>query len=125
MRLAREFRHLTIPARVRLGYSTNQLERGRGVEARREQLGLHVAEVIEALETAHEEDAGLSVEYGALVHLVGVTGRGRAVRLTVRADRLPMLLVDIDADPEAPLVRADEWANVPVIASSSVAERLA
>lgn len=113
MRLEREFRHLTIAARVRLGYSTGLLERVRGVEARREQLGLHVAELTEALETAHEEDAGVSREYGPLMRLVGVTGRGRAVRVTVQADRLPMLLVEIDADPEAPLLSGDAWMAHP------------
>src|SRR5215208_188251 len=115
MRLAREFRHLTIPARVRLGYGTGHLEKARGVEARREQLGLHVNELLEALETAHQEDAGVSPEYGPLVRLVGVTRRGRAVRATVQADRLPMLLVDVDADPEAPLLPGgpDAWSAPP------------
>ena len=118
MRLARDFRHLTIAARVRLGYGTSHLERVRGVEATREQLGLHVSELLEALETAHQEDAGFSPEYGPLVRLTGATRRGRAVSVTVQADRLPMLLVAIDADPEAPLLPAG-WESGPEMALSS------
>jgi hypothetical protein len=40
--------------------------------------------------------------------LTGVTGTGRAVRLTVQADRLPMTLVDLSADSEAPLALGTE-----------------
>lgn len=112
MRLERDFQHLTIPARVRLGYGTNLLSRVRGVEAKREHLGLHVSELLEALESAHQEDAGMSPDYGALVRLTGVTGRGRAVRVDVQADRLPMLLVDVDADPEAPLATSPIWTSL-------------
>jgi SNF2 family DNA or RNA helicase len=103
-RVEREFRQLTIPARVRLAYGTNHLQLARGVEAKRQRIGLHVAEILEALEhTAEPEDGGVSPDYGALVLLTGVTGTGRAVRLTVQADRLPMTLVDVSADLEAPL----------------------
>jgi hypothetical protein len=109
MRLERDFRHLTIPTRVRLGYGTGHLEKARGVEARREQLGLHVHELLEAMESAHQEDGGVSPQYGALVRLTGVTKRGRAVRISVQADRLPMFLAELDADPAAPLVAADRW----------------
>ena len=102
--LEREFPQLTIPARVRLGYGTNHLRLARGVEAKRHQIGLHVGEILEALEsTAPLEDAGVSPDYGPLVRLTGVTGTGRGVSLTVQADRLPMTLVDLSADIEAPL----------------------
>jgi len=103
-RLERDFSVLTIPARVRLGYGTVHMIVARGVEAKRRQLGLHVNELLEALESATEpEDAGRHPDFGALVRLTGVTGRGRAVQVLVQADRLPMALVDLDADPEAPL----------------------
>jgi SNF2 family DNA or RNA helicase len=98
MRLARDFAHLTIPARVRLGYGTSHLDKARGLEAKREQLGLHVSELLEALEHAHVEDGPISPEYGPLVRLTGVTGRGRGVQLLVQADRLPMFLAELDAD---------------------------
>lgn len=111
MRLERDFRHLTIAARVRLGFGTTHLEKVRGVEAKRLQLGLHVSELLEALEGAHEEPGPVG-EYGALVRLTGVTKGGRAVRVDVRADALPMLLADLDADPEAPL-EADAWLAAP------------
>ena len=103
-KVEREFRHLTIPARVRLGYGTNHLQLARGVEAKRQRIGLHVGEILEALEhTAPPEDAGAHADYGPLILLTGVTGAGRAVRLTVQADRLPMTLVDLSADVAAPL----------------------
>jgi SNF2 family DNA or RNA helicase len=104
MRLEREFMNLTIPARVRLGYGTSLLKVVRGLEAKRQQLGLHVAEILEMLDDAQWEAAGVSPDYGPLVRLAGITGRGRAVHLVVQADRLPMMLVDLDADIEAPLV---------------------
>ena len=46
-------------------------------------------------------------DYGPLTVLTGVTGTGRGVRLTVQADRLPMTLVDLSADVEAPLSLGD------------------
>lgn len=105
LRLEREFAHLPVPMRVRLGYGTKHLEKVEGIDARRELLGLHVSEIMEALEGADARDAERSREYGHLVQLSGVTYRGRAVHLKVKAERLPMLLVELDADPEAPLVR--------------------
>ena len=111
-RLAREFQQLTVPGRIRLGYGTNHLRLARGVEAKRNQIGLHVAEIIEALEhTAPIEDAGVHPDYGPLVQVTGITGAGRGVRLTVQADRLPMTLVDLTADVEAPLVPHDALAT--------------
>ena len=102
-RLEREFRQLSVPGRVVLGYGTCHLRLARGVEAKRHQLGLHVTEIREAAEHAmHAENAGHHPEYGALYRIVGLTGRGRAVQLLVQADRLPMTLADLSADAQAP-----------------------
>lgn len=104
MRVEKEFRQLSITGRVRLGYGTKHLALARGVDAKRVHIGLHVNEVMEALEhAAPPEDAGVHADYGPLQRITGLTGRMRTVRLLVQADRLPMTLVDIDADPEAPL----------------------
>ncbi|HKW47078.1 MAG TPA: SNF2-related protein [Gemmatimonadaceae bacterium] len=95
----RDFDRLVIPARVRLAFGTNHLLLAPGVDAKRRRIGLHVAEIQEALEqTSEHEDKGTDPEYGSLVLLSGVTGSGRAVHLTVNADKLPMTLVDVDAD---------------------------
>jgi hypothetical protein len=45
----------------------------------------------------------MHAEYGPVQSLTGVTARGRAVILLVQGDTLPMTLVEIDADAEAPL----------------------
>jgi SNF2 family DNA or RNA helicase len=104
MRLAKEFRHLSVAGRVRLGYGTKHLMLARGVEARRRQLGLHVSEIMEALEhTSPPVDAGVHPDYGPMQAISGLTSRLRAVHLLVQADRLPMMLVDIDTDSEPPL----------------------
>ena len=93
-RVEREFGQLAISQRVRLAFGTNHLLLAPGVDAKRQRIGLHVAEIQEALERmAAPENAG-----GSLTLLTGVTGAGRAVRLTVQADSLPMTLVDVDAD---------------------------
>lgn len=105
MRLEREFAYLTIPARVRLGYGTRLLNRKEGLDVRRQQLGLHESEILEALEHADVRDAA-SHDYGPVSQITGLTQRQRAVHLAVKADRLPMFLVDLDADAEAPLVGA-------------------
>ena len=105
MRLEREFAALSIPRRVRLGYGTSQLVKASGWEAKRVALGVHVKEIMESLESAAgPEPAGRHPEYGALVRLNGVTGSGRRVSLTAHADRLPLVLVDIEVGPEAPRV---------------------
>ena len=101
-RLEREFRQLSVPGRVVLGYGTCHLKLARGVEAKRHLLGLHVTEIREAAEHArYAEDAGHHPEYGPLSRIVGVTGRGRAVQLLVQADRLPMTLADLFAEQAA------------------------
>jgi hypothetical protein len=86
---------------VRLGYGTKLLQHVQGIEARRELLGLHVSEILEALDGAVERDSEVSRDYGPLVALTGVTRRGRAIHMKVQADRLPMLLVELDADPQS------------------------
>ena len=69
MRVEKEFRHLSITGRVRLGYGTRQLALARGIEARRTQIGLHVNEIMEALEhAAPPDDAGRHPEYGPLAN---------------------------------------------------------
>jgi SNF2 family DNA or RNA helicase len=99
MRLEREFRQLPLAQRLRLGYGTRHLLLAEGVEAKRHRLGLHVSEILEALErAAPPEDASVHPEHGPLKRLSGTTGAGRAVRLFVQGDELPMMLVDIDAD---------------------------
>jgi len=103
MRLEREFTHLTPTMRVRLGYGTRHLDRKEGIKARQQLLGLHESEVMEALEQAQCVELA-SKEYGNVSRLTGLTHRAREVHLIVKADKLPMLLIDLDADPEAPLV---------------------
>jgi len=103
-RLEREFRQLSVPGRIRLGYGTSLLGLARGVEAKRHQLGLHVSEILEAMEhPTHQEAGGTHPEYGPVYRVIGITGRGRPIELVVQADRLPMTLVDLSTDPEAPL----------------------
>lgn len=106
MRLERDnvFRSLSVPGRIRMGYGTSHLLLARGVEAKRHQLGVHVSEILEALESVVSPlDAGVHPDYGPMQKLTGVTGRGRSIELLVQADRLPMVLIDLIADPEARL----------------------
>ncbi|MDZ4862249.1 MAG: DEAD/DEAH box helicase [Gemmatimonadota bacterium] len=103
-RLVREFTALTVPARLRLGYGTVHLNLAPGVEAARQQLGLHVAEVLEMLGGgARVEAAAMSPDYGPTYRIVGVTGQGRAITMVAQADRLPMTLLELAGDPAAPL----------------------
>jgi SNF2 family DNA or RNA helicase len=99
MRLEREFRQLSVAARLRLGYGTRHLLLAPGVEAKRHRLALHVNEIMEVLERASPpEDVSVHPEHGPLKRVGGVTGAGRAVHLLVQGERLPMTLVDVDAD---------------------------
>jgi SNF2 family DNA or RNA helicase len=104
-RLEREFAGLSIPARLRLGYGTVKMLLAPGVEATRNQLGLHVGELLEMLTAGPViEPAGQHRDYGPMVRVTGVTSRGRAVVLLAQAERLPLVLIDISADAAAPLV---------------------
>lgn len=101
-RLEREFDRLSIPARVRLAYGTNHLQPAPGVETKREQIRVHVGEMIEALESVSTRgDASVHPEFGPVTLLRGTTGSGRSVTLVVQADQLPMTLVDITADAQS------------------------
>jgi hypothetical protein len=101
MRLEREFAHLTIPARLRLAYGTRHLELVEGTRARQETLLISVPEILEALDQAAVRASRQSSTYGPLVWVHGVTRRGRGIDFEVQADRLPMLLVTLNADPIA------------------------
>lgn len=105
--LERDFVALTVPARLRLGYGSNQLRLAPGVEAARAGLGIHVAEILEMLsQPPHVEPAGQDPNYGPLYRLTGLTGRQRTISIVAQADRLPMTVVRIEGDAEAPLAMA-------------------
>ncbi len=78
-----------------------------GWEAKRQRLGIHVTELIEALEsiepigdviTTQPVPAGTHPQYGALVRLTGLTSSGRAITLVAQVERRPMALVDISVE---------------------------
>ncbi len=105
-RLEREFGVLSIPARVRLAYGTRLMNLVAGVEAERLSLGLAASEIQEALRLAPVPDGIEPAEvtdYGPTVWIHSATGRARGVSLLVAADRLPVTLLKIHADREAPL----------------------
>ena len=90
--------------RVQLAAGVPKMVIARGVEAKRHHLGVHVNEILEMLSSGPVvQDAGVHTEYGPLQQVVGLTGRSREVVLTVQADKLPLVFVDISADEEAPL----------------------
>src|SRR6058998_1672721 len=107
VRLERRFQELSAAGRLRLGYGTSHLVRAAGWDAKRQRLGVHVTEVLEALKsieriggvTTHQP-AGSHPKYGELVRLSGVSSSGRAIALVAQVDRLPLVLVDIEADAE-------------------------
>ena len=101
-RLERRFDDLSVPARLRLGLGTNQLVKAAGWEAKRTRLGVHVTELLEALESIEPiggasttQPAGSHPQYGALVRLTGLTSSGRAITLVAQVERRPLALVDI------------------------------
>ncbi len=108
MRLERRFATLSVPGRLRLGLGTSQVVKTTRWETKRHRLGVHVTELLEALEsiepiggvTTEQQPAGTHPEYGDLVRLTGLTSTGRAITLVAQVDRLPLALVDIEADPE-------------------------
>src|SRR5439155_850802 len=59
MRLERRFETLSVPGRLRLGLGTSQLVKATGWEAKRRRLGVHLTELLEALESI-EPIGGLS-----------------------------------------------------------------
>jgi len=105
MRLERRFGTLSVPGRLRLGLGTSQVVKAAGWDAKRLRLGLHIRDVLEALESIEpiggvttEQPAGSHPEYGALVRLTGLTSAGRAITLVAQVARLPLMLVDIAVD---------------------------
>ncbi len=110
MRLERRFHTLSVPGRLRLGLGTGQLVKAAGWDAKRHRLGVHLTEVLEALESIEPiggvttpQSAGHHPEYGDLVRLTGLTSSGRTIALVGQVDRLPLALVDIEADAAVPL----------------------
>src|SRR5438093_2717665 len=107
MRLERRFETLSVPGRLRLGLGTSQVVKTTRWETKRHRLGVHVKELLEALESiepiggvrTEQQPAGTHPEYGDLVRLTGLTSTGRAITLVAQVDRLPLALVDIEADP--------------------------
>src|SRR5437879_4309472 len=108
MRLERRFRSLSVPGRLRLGLGTSQVVKAPGWDAKRLRLGLHVTDVLEALESIEPiggggvttQPAGSHPEYGELVRLTGMTSAGRTITLVAQVDRLPLTLVDIAVERE-------------------------
>src|SRR6266536_2347212 len=108
MRLERRIETLSVPARLRLGLGTSHLVKAPGWDAKRHKLGVHVQEILEALESIEpmggaptQQPAGRHPQYGELVRLTGLTSTGRAITLVAQVDRLPLVLVDIEADTAA------------------------
>src|SRR5438445_354070 len=104
-RLERRFETLSVPGRLRLGLGTSQVTKAAGWDAKRRRLGVHVAEVLEALESIEPiggitmpQPAGSHPQYGELVRLTGLTSAGRAITLVAQVEHLPLALVDIEAD---------------------------
>src|SRR5467141_3007258 len=104
-RLERRFETLSVPGRLRLGLGTSQVVKTTRWEAKRHRLGVHVTELLEALESIEpiggvttQQPAGSHPEYGDLVRLTGLTSTGRAITLVAQVDHLPLVLVDIQVD---------------------------
>ena len=104
-RLERRFETLSVPGRLRLGLGTSHLVKAAGWDAKRRRLGVHVTEVLEALESIEPiggvttpQPAGAHPEYGELVRLTGLSSSGRAIMIVAQVDHLPLVLVDIQVD---------------------------
>src|SRR5207245_8290924 len=70
-RLERRFETLSVPGRLRLGLGTSQVTKAAGWDAKRRRLGVHVTEVLEALESIEPiggitmpQPAGSHPQYG-------------------------------------------------------------
>jgi superfamily II DNA/RNA helicase len=105
MRLERRFATLSVPGRLRLGLGTSQLVKAPGWDRTRARLGVHLTEILEALESIEPiagattlTPAGSHPQYGELVKLTGLTSAGRAITLVAQVEKLPMALVDIKVD---------------------------
>ena len=105
MRLERRFETLSVPGRLRLGLGTSQVVKAAGWDAKRHRLRVHLTELLEALESIEpiggvttQQPAGSHPEYGELVRLTGLTSSGRAITLVAQVERLPLVVVDIEAD---------------------------
>src|SRR5438552_2891213 len=104
-RLERRFQELSAAGRLRLGLGTSQVTKAAGWDAKRQRLGVHVTEVLEALKsierigggTTHQP-AGSHPKYGELVRLTGMSSSGRAITLVAQVEHLPLVLVDIQVD---------------------------
>jgi len=104
-RLERRFETLSVPGRLRLGLGTSQVTKAAGWDAKRRRLGVHVTEVLEALESIEPiggitmpQPAGSHPQYGELVRLTGMSSSGRAITLVAQVEHLPLVLVDIQVD---------------------------
>ena len=98
-RLGRRFETLSVPGRLRLGLGTSQVTKAPGWDAKCRRLGIHVTEVLEALESIEPLGGMESVTtHGELVSLTGLSSSGRTITLVAQVDRLPLVLVDIKAD---------------------------
>jgi len=105
MRLERRFEALSVPGRLRLGLGTSQVVKAPGWERKRQQLRVHVPEILEALESIEPVagptpvvPAGRHPQHGELVRLSGMTSAGRVITLVAQVDHLPMTLVDITVE---------------------------
>jgi SNF2 family DNA or RNA helicase len=105
MRLERRFETLSVPGRLRLGLGTGRLVKAAGWDRKRQRLGVHMTEILEALESIEPiaratplAPAGSHPQYGPLVRLTGLTSGGRAITLVGQVERLPLALVDIAVD---------------------------
>ncbi|HMJ57636.1 MAG TPA: DEAD/DEAH box helicase [Gemmatimonadales bacterium] len=101
-RLGRRFETLSVPGRLRLGIGTSQVTKASGWDAKCRRLGVHVTEVLEALESIEPIDLIGGVEAvttpGEPVRLTGLASSGRTITLVAQVDHLPMVLVDIQVD---------------------------
>jgi len=106
-RLGRRFETLSVPGRLRLGLGTSQVTKAPGWDAKRLRLGVHVTEVLEALESIEPiggggattpQPAGSHPQYGELVRLTGIGSSGRAISLVAQVEHLPLVLVDIQVE---------------------------
>ena len=106
-RLGRRFETLSVPGRLRLGLGTSQVTKAPGWDAKRQRLGVHVTEVLEALESIEPiggggattpQPAGSHPQYGELVRLTGIGSSGRAISLVAQVEHLPLVLVDIQVE---------------------------